>query len=86
MLVGYKFQRKQKIKPVSINKYVVLGRVARHWNVFPWDLREMTSEQKAELYAMYDVENEIEAYYAIENKRMADKDSAGVRERQKYGR
>lgn len=47
-------------------------RVARWWNLKPWEYRSLEQSQQAELHAIYDAEKEIEQYYDGEYARRAD--------------
>jgi hypothetical protein len=52
---------------------LVKGRVAKHWGLMPWEFRELEREKAAELHAIYQVEQEIEAYYNSEQSKRLDK-------------
>jgi len=78
--------RKSKdIKPVSIGSDLYCARVARYWNLKPWEFRELKPRESGELCAVYDIDKEIESYYhdQIDAKHDADKRRA---EHQQYGR
>ena len=45
--------------------------------MLPWEFRALTSEQKGELLASYQVGKEIEFYYTEENLKDMDADNKG---------
>lgn len=67
-------KEKRRIKSLSIGHDVLEGNAAHHWRLLPWEFRALTSEQKAELVALYQVGREIEHYY---NKESMRDDGAG---------
>jgi hypothetical protein len=55
-----------------MTKPLTVGRVARFWGLLPSQFRALPSEEKAELHALYDVEQEVEGYYKSEEARIMD--------------
>lgn len=50
--------------------------VAKHWQLLPWEFRAFTSEQQAELTAVYEVEKTIEGFYT--DHAMREKKQSGI--------
>jgi hypothetical protein len=55
-----------------VHSKIVEARVAKWWNLKPWEFRTLERDQRAELHAIYSVEMEIETYYNSESLRRAD--------------
>ena len=65
--MGYRpFKAEDSTPPLKVSRRIIEGRVARFWGMKPWEFRTLEPEKQAELHALYDLENEIEGYYASE--------------------
>lgn len=51
---------------------MIENRVAKYWNIMPWDFRGLSRDHKAELVATYLTDNQISAYYNSERMRKFD--------------
>jgi hypothetical protein len=64
-----------------VDPAIEIGRVARFWNLKPWEFRSLTPENKAELHALYTLEMEIEGYFESEKAKKIDNMHACARQR-----
>lgn len=71
---GYRqYVPKNPTKPLSIPRFLAEARVAKYWDMKPWEFRQLPNDQQGELHAIYDVEQEVEGYYHGESMKKSDK-------------
>jgi len=66
------YRGKHPITGVSVHHKIQEARIAKWWDLKPWEFRALDREQRAELHAIYSVEMEIESYYASETIRRSE--------------
>jgi hypothetical protein len=66
------YRGKNPVKSLEVHPKINEARLAKWWDLKPWEFRALDREQRAELHAIYSVEMEIESYYASESIRRSE--------------